>query len=177
MDRFVRLITLVGLFALSGCALKQLPPQVGNQAVLAIPKTDSNKSLEQWVRRYILVVSKIDDAGIPTEVARVGLTYGGKPYELVPDLEPGTYELTRMEWVGSSGWRATRALGEGYPLNIPVSLESGTVTVLPYEFSVIQEENGSGITIGFNAQPLDESRMLALQEDLKTLPNANRWNF
>ncbi|WP_168188287.1 hypothetical protein [Hahella sp. CCB-MM4] len=171
--RFLLLFVVIGF---AGCATKEFPANTSNSAVLVIPKVHHNESLEQWVRRYIVVISKEDENGNMVDVEKVGLASDSSSFEVV-GLEPGEYELSRMEWVGTSGWRAHSAMGEGYPLGIPVELKDGKATILPYRFAMTQESNGGGVTVWFNINLLEAGEKQALMNEVKIAPRSGQWSF
>ncbi|WP_020409032.1 hypothetical protein [Hahella ganghwensis] len=163
------------VLGLSACANQQFPAASAEKSVLVISKEDTNSSLEEWTKRYILVISMEDESGNLVDVEKVGLSPGGSSFEVVTGLAPGIYEISRLEWVGTKGWRSSHGVGDGYPLGIPFELEDGKATIVPYVFHSVQESAGSGIRTWFDINPLKYEDKQTLVGELKSLPNAAQW--
>lgn len=164
------------LWLLSACAVTSLPVSQGNNAVLVIPKTIKNTSFSKWVRRYMVVISK-HNGEFFEEVMTVGLSRNSDNYQVVEDLAPGYYQMSRVTWATASKWRGTKAMGEGYSLNIPFNLSENSLTILPYDFYITQIDRGAGVWSSFNKSALLESKQKAITQELKLLDNAADWGL
>ncbi len=168
-------LSLVFLVAFLGaCAQLDLPQKSEAKALLVVAKQTKNTSFDSWARKYALELESLDDS---RQTHEVWLENNRETLVVINELEPGPYFIKRLKWVSASGWRFAEATGEGYPINLEFTMHDDRISILPLEFKVYQDDQGSGIVSHFEFEEMSAARSREVKQQIQRLPNADQWQL
>lgn len=150
------LVLLLSTLVLSACAFQSQIPQFDpQQTLLVIPKAAFNDSLEAWSRNYYVVLKPVSGAAGDEEI-KLWLDNDDEAFEAMHSIAPGRYRITHARWRWRGGWRSSKAMDEGYPLDLPeFTIRSGQVTIAPFRFLIFQKGRGAGVSSYIGMDGLD----------------------